>query len=66
MLLSRKEMNVVALAAVVFSALVNDIVNQVVDMIPVVRTLVPQTGAPRYALQVVVFALAVKYVLPRL
>lgn len=66
MLLSRKEMNVVALAAVVFSAIVSNLVDQVVNLVPVVRDLVPQEGLPRYALQVVVFTLAIKYVLPRM
>jgi len=71
--LTRKEINVVALAAVVFATLTYRVVDKVLGMIPVLGGLIPDTandaGCPSvlgYLVHVVVFAVAVKFVLPRL
>jgi hypothetical protein len=72
MLLSRKEMNVVALAAVVFASITYKIVDQLLALVPVVGAFVDVAdgnGCPStfgFAVHVVVFALAIKYVLPRM
>lgn len=73
MVLSRKEMNVVALAALVFASITYKVVDQVLGMIPIVNNLVPDiadaNGCPSivgFVVHVLVFALAVKYVLPRM
>ena len=73
MMLSRKEMNVVALAALVFASITYKVVDQALGMIPVVRDMVPAIADPQgcpstlgFVVHVAVFALAVKYVLPRM
>lgn len=73
MLLSRKELNLVALAAVVFASITYKIVDQVIAMVPVVGGLVGDVvdgnGCPStigFVVHVAVFAAAVKYVLPRM
>ena len=73
MMLSRKEMNVVALAAVNFASITYKVVNQALGMVPVVRNLVPNIADPAgcpsnlgFVVHVLVFAAAVKWVLPRM
>lgn len=70
--LSRKELNIVALAALVFASLTFQLVDKVVSLVPVLNGLVDvadSNGLPSllgYLLHVVVFALALKFVLPRM
>jgi len=71
--LTRKEINVVALAAIIFATMTFSLVDKVIGMVPVLGGLLPPTanaaGCPTivgYLLHVVVFAAAVKFVLPRL
>lgn len=71
MVLSRKEMNVVALAAVVFASITYKVVDQLLGLVPIVNQLVPDIADPKgcpstvgFVLHVLVFALALKYLLP--
>lgn len=73
MLLSRKEMNVVALAAVVFASITYKVVDRLIAKLPIVNKLVQdvadERGCPStagFVVHIVVFALAIKYVLPRM
>lgn len=68
MTLSRTEMKIVALVAVVMASMTYKLVERVVAMVPVVKTLAPTLADPTMGLvaHVVVMALAVKYVLPRM
>lgn len=72
MLLSRKELAIVTLASVVFASITYRLVDKVVAMIPVVKDMVDvadDAGTPSqlgYIVHVVVFAMAVKWLLPRM
>lgn len=73
MILSRTEMNIVTLAAVVFASITYKVVDRVLGMIPIVNTLVPSIADPNgcpstlgFVVHVIVFALGVKYILPRM
>lgn len=66
-------MNVVALAALVFASITYKVVDRVLSMVPVVGNLVGDVadgnGCPStlgFVVHVIVFAAAVKYVLPRM
>ncbi len=72
-MLSRKEMNVVALAALIFASITYRVVDQLIGMVPVVNQLVPDVasagGCPSnvgFVVHVIVFAMAIKWVLPRM
>lgn len=73
MVLSRTEMNIVAMATVVFASITYKVVDRALGMIPIVNKIVPAIADPNgcpstfgYIVHVIVFALAVKYVLPRM
>ncbi len=71
-MLSRSETKVVILAAVIFASLTYRVVDQIWAKLPVAKNLVDvadDKGCPStlgWAVHVVVFAAAVKWVLPRL
>lgn len=70
--LSRNEINIVAMAAVVFASITYKFVDKVLGMLPIVNTFIPDMGSDGcpstlgFIVHVVVFAAAVKFVLPRM
>lgn len=73
MILSQTEMKIVLLATIVFASITYKLVDQVIGMVPLVGTLFPEIADPNgcpstigFVVHVVVFAAAIKFILPRM